>query len=126
MPITGWRSFNVRDDQFFCRNAPASLNFVDALPALVAGDESIIQRNLGAFAIRTTDFQKAFDLEVFSRPHRTEFRRQFLAFFIRCGCRLVCRRPEMNPQEQHQPAKKGLTGAHHSARKPSRPTSAMW
>ena len=38
------------------------------------------------------------DFEVLRRPQQTEFRRQFLAFFVRCGGRFVCRRREMNPQ----------------------------
>src|SRR5438128_615291 len=98
MPVAIWSSFTVRDGQFFGRNAVTSLNFVDALPALVAGDESIVDRDLGAFAVRIADFQKAFDLEVFRWPHQTEFRRQFLSFFVRRGGRFVCRRREMNPQ----------------------------
>src|SRR6266700_20830 len=97
MPIAIWRSVSVRDGQFFGRNAISGLNFVGALPALVAGDESVIDRNLDAFAVRVADFQKAFDLEVFRWPHPTEFRRQFLAFFVRGGGRFVCRRREMNP-----------------------------
>ena len=39
-----------------------------------------------------------FDLKVFCWPHQTEFRRQFLAFFVRCGGRFGCRRRKMNPQ----------------------------
>src|SRR6266516_7595801 len=126
MPISIWPSFRVRDGQFFGRNAVASLNFVDALPALVAGDESIVDRNLGAFAVRIADFQKAFDLEIICWPHQTEFGRQFLAFFVRCGGRFGCRRRELNPLQQRQPAKKSFPRRHHFARKASGITSEMW
>src|SRR5437867_6271319 len=126
MPITIWPSFRVRDSQFFGRNAALSVDLVDALPTPVAGDESIVERYLGAFALGIADFQETFDFEVFRRPHQTEFRRQFLAFFVRCGGRFVCSRREMNPRPQRQAAKKSFARPHHFVRKASLITSEMW
>src|SRR5262245_45241595 len=126
MPIAIRPFFRVRDGQLFGRNSAVRLNFVNALPALIAGNDSIVERNRGAFAVRVADFQETLDLEVFGWPQGAKFGRQFLAFFVRCRWRLVCPQRKLDSREQRQPPNGDLACPPHFVRKASLITSEMW